>query len=573
MKLLCKLGLRCLVFSLCVAATNCFALDREAFSFTRYDLTLQVDPVQHRLGVRGRVALRNDTQTPQKIAVLQISSSLNWRSIRAGDKVVQFVTQPLTSDVDHTGALSEAIVTLPQEVAPKATIDLTIAYEGVIPLDTTRLTRVGMAEVDAKSADWDQIGENFTAVRGAGYVAWYPIATEVANLSENDLSEVLGRWKARESEARMNLLFESTEKLTMLFSGNKDLAEITSEEGIVAIGQFSVPRMGKNTPAFVLAGYKKLDVKGLSTIYFLPGNEAAAASYAELIGGLDPVPVANGPNGTQVAELPDAAAEPFVADGLVLTPMKTVSDEDRRMMIYALARRRLYSSYPWITEGIAHFAQVMDIEEGQSRKAALDYLAAHQQVLGEAEKQFASREDGKAKPGEAAGGHSLIQTTDESYLQVKAMFVWWMLRDMVGGVQMDLDLSQYAEPKEDPDYLQKLFEKRAQRDLQWFFDDWVYHDHGLPDFKVESAFPSKTATNSYMVAVTVSNFGTAGAEVPVKIKFPGGETTKRLEVRAKSKGTIRIEVPAAPQEVVVNDGSVPESDMTNNTFKIEQAAK
>ena len=75
---------------------------------------------------RGKITLRNDSQTPQKIAVLQISSSLDWRSIKAGDKAVQFVTQPYTSDIDHTGGLSEAIVTLPQAIAPKATIELEI---------------------------------------------------------------------------------------------------------------------------------------------------------------------------------------------------------------------------------------------------------------------------------------------------------------------------------------------------------------------------------------------------------------------------------------------------------------
>ena len=44
-------------------------------------------------------------------------------------------------------------------------------------------------------------------------------------------------------------------------------------------------------------------------------------------------------------------------------------------------------------------------------------------------------------------------------------------------------------------------------------------------------------------------------------------------MRAKNKGVIRVEVPAAPQEIVVNDGSVPESDMTNNTFKMEPEKK
>jgi hypothetical protein len=53
------------------------------------------------------------------------------------------------------------------------------------------------------------------------------------------------------------------------------------------------------------------------------------------------------------------------------------------------------------------------------------------------------------------------------------------------------------------------------------------------------------------------------------VKFTGGEISKRLLVRGKNKGVIRVEVPKTPEEVVVNDGSVPESDLTNNTFKIQ----
>jgi len=134
---------------------------------------------------------------------LQISSSLDWRSVRAADKPLQFVSQPYTSDIDHTGGLSEAIVTLPQTIAPRATVELQIAYEGVILLDASRLTRIGTPAEAANSTDWDQIGPSFTAVRGVGYVAWYPIATEVANLSEgNSLFEILGKWKARESASK-----------------------------------------------------------------------------------------------------------------------------------------------------------------------------------------------------------------------------------------------------------------------------------------------------------------------------------------------------------------------------------
>jgi hypothetical protein len=75
-------------------------------------------------------------------------------------------------------------------------------------------------------------------------------------------------------------------------------------------------------------------------------------------------------------------------------------------------------------------------------------------------------------------------------------------------------------------------------------------------------------TNAYMVTITVDNLGTAGAEVPITVRFAGGDTTKRLEVRGKSKGVIRVEVPSVPEEIIVNDRSVPESNRNNNTFKI-----
>jgi hypothetical protein len=76
-----------------------------------------------------------------------------------------------------------------------------------------------------------------------------------------------------------------------------------------------------------------------------------------------------------------------------------------------------------------------------------------------------------------------------------------------------------------------------------------------------------------MITITVDNLGAVGAEVPVIVKFKGGEVMKRLEVRAKNKAVIRIEVPADPQEIELNDGSVPESNTANNTFKLEATDK
>ncbi len=76
-----------------------------------------------------------------------------------------------------------------------------------------------------------------------------------------------------------------------------------------------------------------------------------------------------------------------------------------------------------------------------------------------------------------------------------------------------------------------------------------------------------------MVTVTVENLGEAGAEVPLVLKMEEGQVTKRLRVGGKSKVIVRIEANSTPQEIVVNDGSVPESDMSNNVYKIEAPAK
>jgi aminopeptidase N len=149
-----------------------------------------------------------------------------------------------------------------------------------------------------------------------------------------------------------------------------------------------------------------------------------------------------------------------------------------------------------------------------------------------------------------------------------------MLRDIVGESALKKAIAAYRpEQDKEPSYMPRLIAAQTQRDLEWFFDDWVYGDRGLPDFKIESAFSRKTVTGSFMLTITLDNLGTAGAEVPIIVQFKGGEIMKRLEVRAKNKAVIRVEVPAAPQEIVVNDGSVPESDVANNTFKIPQEAK
>src|SRR5208282_5946356 len=292
----------CLLCVFCASVANAFSLDREAFTFTSYDLNVRVEPDQQRLAVRGKITLRNDSQTPQKIAVLQISSSLSWRSINAGGKPLQFVAQPYTSDIDHTGELSEAIVTLPQAVAPKATIELEIGYEGVI-------------------------------VRGAGNVAWYPISTEAGNLSEgNSEFDAVGRWRSREAASFMHVQIavpsdDENEKPELLVNATTCPTALEIKHQFVA--DCSYRSLGLTAPTFVMADYEIADRADI-TVHYLHGHDVAAAAYADAAEKVTPLITdwfGSPRNKAQTADLDQADAAPFGSGSLLLMPLANVDSK------------------------------------------------------------------------------------------------------------------------------------------------------------------------------------------------------------------------------------------------------
>jgi hypothetical protein len=208
-------------------------------------------------------------------------------------------------------------------------------------------------------------------------------------------------------------------------------------------------------------------------------------------------------------------------------------------------------------------------EQASGRQSALNFMGLHRAALAETEK--ALDRERRQNPG---ADESLISTSIEDLYRSKALYVWWMLRDMVGDVALKKALAAYR-PEDDTtlSYMQQLIEAQTKSDLGWFFDDWVYRDRGLPDFKLATVYPWETSGNAHVVTVTVENLGNAAAEVPLILKMEEGQVTKRILVRGKSKAIIRIEAISTPREIVVNDGSVPESDMSNNVYKMEAPAK
>jgi hypothetical protein len=329
--------------------------------------------------------------------------------------------------------------------------------------------------------------------------------------------------------------------------------------------------LGPIAPLFVMGNYHVVERPSV-VVHFLRGHDTAAIAYADAAEKALPLITdwfGKPRERAQTADLADPNGATFESGAFFLTPLASL---DTKAPVLAPAHQLTHLAFrsfrPWIEEGLAHFAQALYLEREKGRKAALEYMGLHRSALNEIEASTT------APRSEDEVNRSLVNTTSEELYRSKAMCVWWMLRDMVGDAALRKALANYhPEQDKEPSYIPRLIAAQTQRDLEWFFDDWVYRDRGLPDFKVESAFSRKTMTGSYMLTITLDNLGTASAEVPIIVKFQGGEIMKRLEAHAKNKAVIRIETPSAPQEIVVNDGSVPESDLTNNTFKIEGTDK
>jgi hypothetical protein len=562
LRILCVIGL---------LAATAGAIDREAFTFTKYDLQVRLEPAEHRLAVRGKITVHNDSVVPQKNLTLQISSSLAWHSITFDGKPVEFLTQPYASDIDHTGALSEAIVTLPTALQPGASVDLEVGYDGIVVPDATRLTRIGIPENVARHLNWDEIGKSFTAVRGIGFVTWYPVAIEAASLSDgNRVALSIGRWKAKQSGARMKLVVTNSsddEGTSDILCNGKRMKASTPDEGI----HCEFDDLAVTVPTLAFGTYEDLNKSGI-TLHYLKDHKTGAENYA--LSSSLALPLVTEwfgapKQGMQVIELNDPDAVSFESGNMLLTPLLTTDSRTyAAMAVHQLTHAAVTSPRPWISEGLAHFAEALEHEQNDGHEAAVDLLSTHASEVADAEKSLTNE-----KPADR-DAEAIVRTDREVFYRSKAMCVWWMLRDLLGEDALKKALAGYHGSEDhDPAYMPRLIAAQSKRDITWFLDDWIYHDRGLPDFHVSSAIVQPIAGSGYMVTVTVENLGSAGADVPVTVKMASAEVTRSVEVMAKAKAAVRIDVPAKPESVVLNDGTVPESDMSNNTYQIKDAVK
>jgi hypothetical protein len=572
------------------ATVSASAIDRQAFTITRYQLEVQVDRTSHVIAVTGKLTLRNDSDKPQKVAALQVSSSLQWNSITLDNKPLQWLSDDYTTDIDHTGAVSEAIVNLPADVAHGASVTLDVQYGGTIVPNSTRLTRIGAPENVAVRNDWDQISDAFTAVRGLGYVVWYPVAIEAVSMSDGDaVFDAIAAWKYHQAnsefDARLIVAGAANEGLcvavntTVTSCGeSRDLPD--SESG-GKLKEFSntltLPGLGDTVPTFAIANYQSLERPTISLLN-LPEHAAIARDYALAAEANDPLLhewVGEPHQPARIVELSDPNANPYQSGSILFTPLREAQTATLQLLLLPpQVAARFHSPHPWIEEGMERFLQCVLVESRSGRKAALALLDEYGEPLVKAEEAAHPKADAESKPAAeaSAADNTLLNTNDELYLRGKSSFVLWMLRDMVGETAMQSAIGKYHPGADkDPSYLQRLLQASSKRDLEWFFDDWVYRDRGLPEFHVVSAYtrPLLTAANgAFLVTATIENRGRAGAEVPVLVQTTSGEKSVRVLVKAGEKESGRIELGIAPDKITVNDGSVPEANIGNNVYDV-----
>jgi hypothetical protein len=561
--------------------------ERSALTFTGYDLDVHLAPAQSHLEVHAAFTVRNSGKEPLTRLSFQISSSLHWESfaLRNGGRVspLSFTVQTIDTDADHTGKATEAVVYLPQSLEPGATLEFTSLYSGEITQSAERLERIGAPLDQAAHADWDQISQEWTALRGFGNVLWYPTTAAPVFLGDGaKLFQLVGQTKLQQASAtihlRLTVQYIGDPPDAAFFCGRREQLKAVSENQSlpvaespgVSTAEFSARPLGFRTPSLFVtdrAGTLSDDslISAVTDHYDTLPHYAAAAekvrpTLSEWLG--------TGP--LSVLTILDHNGQPFEDDTLLVTPMRASAPEVLAPpLVHSLSHAWFRSLHVWLDEGVPQFMSLLWTEVSQGREAAVAQLQEETKALALVEPPPA-RNDNTTEEGQ-----SLIQARDEVYYRTKAAAVLGMLRSIVGDDAMRGALQFYREDKmdSDPKEFQRVLERISRRELGWFFDDWVYRDRGLPDLSIASVTPRAidqigNKGSGWLVAVEVRNEGGAVAEVPVTVRSGTLTSTQRLRIPARSSASTRIVFEGLPSEVVVNDGTVPEVAASIHTKQI-----
>lgn len=540
--------------------------ERRAVTIVAYDLDVHLQPRQQAMQVRARMVLRNDSDAPLLHLPLQISSQLSWTAIRVADAPAAFVQHEFASDADHTGKLDEAVISLAHPIAPHETVAVDAEYEGAVPATGARLEQIGVPAELANNSDWDRIGDGFTGLRGFGNVVWYPVSSLSAKLGQGDqlFSEIAEqRFRQSASTIKMQVTAE-------FFGPAPNLAVL---DGKVSIVTPQTPPLGDSVPGIAIVRLPERTVGFEAPSLFLLRRSAETGNGVEVFARTEDLPNAQAymtaasmvtplihwwmgsrpKSATSIVDLPENGDAPYEDGSVLFTSVQSAEPQTLAgPLLHLLANSYFHSPYPWLQEGAANFMATLWMEREQGRDAAI-------RQLNDAHAALSLAEPAAQSPG---AGETLLAARDPIYYRTKATYIFWMLRDLAGDDALATAFRRYR-PQEDGagDGFERVLEQAAGKNLRWLFEDWVYHDRGLPELSIANVFSNAASIpGTFLVSVDVSNDGSAAAEVPVSVTSGSVTVTERVMTPARSKVSHRFLIQGEPLQVAVNDGTVPEVD-------------
>jgi hypothetical protein len=437
-------------------------------AFTAFDLDVHLRPADQQIAIRALVTVRNDGVTPLTHIPLQISSSLNWESIRVDAHNIPFQAATVNSDADHTGQLHQASIPLDAPLLPGQTIQLDATYSGVIALSAQRLQSIGAPDSLALHSDWDQISLPFTGLRGFGNVVWYPVVSAPVMLGDGArLFDEIGAHKLHLSGARFRLRltveFPHGQAPTVaLINGHSVPLAITEPAGSldqtqevasVATADSGLTTLGFEAPSLFVAIRNSHPGPNL-TAWNLPEDNVSVEFWTAAATAVTPfLKVWFGPQPRSpltLLDLPDPEDTPFETGAMLAAPLlesgpKANPGALNGVLVHALTHAWLASPTSpilptspqpppaWLNEGVAQFISTLWIEKQQGRDAALRSLEADRAALALVE---------PASPGQSPG-QPLASATSPVYYRTKAAYVLWMLRDLAGDPALSAALRAY----------------------------------------------------------------------------------------------------------------------------------
>ena len=460
---------------------------------------------------------------------------------------------------------------------------------------------------------------------------WYPVAAPPLFLGDGaKLFQAVGRSRSRQSAAtvrlRLAVEYVGDPPDTAFFSGWREhLTAISDNANVpvdeapgVATAVFDAQPLGFRSPTLFVTDHpasqvnpspNQTDVGLIAAVTdhydTLPSYSAASALVEPLLTdwlGARPLTSLN---------LIDHPGQPFEDDALLVRPMR-VEDADKLApsLAHSLTHAWIHSSHAWIDEGVAQFAGLLWTERTMGRPAALDALqeAARTLALAEPPPSDSGPADNRPRlprPRPASSNLQLIEPTRSHRPEPDRRHQRCLLPHQGRSHLVDAArphrrrahckqaLQAYRlDPKldRDPSGFELTLEKFAHKDLRWFFNDWVYRDRGLPDLSIVNVTPRQVEAHNglpdgWLVSIEVRNDGDAVADVPVTVRSnsghavghnvaPGASTggateTQRLRIPGHSSVSRRIVFAGVPDEVQVNDGSVPETRTSIHTRQLD----